>query len=307
MQNTLTIPHLVDIKSLSRDQIISLIHMANNYLTHDGYQQLTLLDGKSVATVFYENSTRTRISFQLAARQLGAQVIDFSQLGSSVQKGESLTDTIATLIAMGIDRLVVRHSDEGTVATLANTFGNKAHFVNAGDGASAHPTQALLDMLTIWQHKSHFEPLRVAIVGDILYSRVARSQINALHCLGVSNIRVIAPSVLLPQEIETWPVTICDNLSDGLTDADVIICLRMQKERMPLDLFPDVNSYHQSFGVKASDLANAKPDAIVMHPGPMNRGIEIDNTVADSKQSVILQQVRNGVAMRMAILAAIAM
>jgi len=298
-------PHLLDIESLSQEMMYHLIHKAQSYLDKNTYQESTLLSSQTVAIVFYENSTRTRISFQLAAQYLGAKTVEFNNMGSSVSKGESLFDTIASLMAMDIRTLIVRHSDEGIVEQLAKQFGANAHFINAGDGARSHPTQALLDMLTIYQHKPNFDTLSVAIVGDILYSRVARSQIQALRCLGVSDIRVISPSVLLPQDIHQWPVSVTDNLTHGIKNADVIICLRMQKERMPSDVFPDVKQYHEQFGITQKQLLHAKSDLIIMHPGPMNRGIEIDSHVADGQHAVMLQQVHNGVAMRMAVLAAV--
>jgi len=297
--------HLIDIDTLPADTIDALLNAANAILQNPSVMDHRFIN-TTVATLFYESSTRTRISFQLAAARLKMLCVDFNSQGSSVHKGESLQDTAASLIAMGANILILRHQKPHSPKLLADVVGDKAGIINAGDGANAHPTQALLDMLTIGQHKKKFTGLRVAIVGDVLYSRVARSQICALNKLGVEDIRVIAPSVLLPQDIHTWPVNVCDDMTDGLSDVDVIICLRIQKERMPSDLFPDVNAYHRQFGLDNARLKLAKPDAIVMHPGPINRGIEIDAGVADGKQSVILQQVHNGVALRMAVLAAVA-
>ncbi|MCD6055978.1 MAG: aspartate carbamoyltransferase [Gammaproteobacteria bacterium] len=299
--------HLIDIESLSAETINALLAAANAILKgHAVKISQNIAENTPVATLFYENSTRTRFSFHLAASRLKMTCLDFTREGSSASKGESLQDTAATLVAMGAKILILRHPEAHSAEQLKEIVGDKASIINAGDGAHAHPTQALLDMLTIQHHKKKFNDLRVAIIGDVLYSRVARSQICALTKLGVKAIHVIAPTVLLPQDIHRWPVVLYDDIAAGLKEVDVIICLRIQKERMPSDLFPDVVAYHEQYGLTQERLLLAKPDAIVMHPGPMNRGVEIESSVADGKQSVILEQVHNGVALRMAVLSAIA-
>ncbi len=304
---TVQLPHLIDIESLSSDTITALLTQANTYLQQATTAPInTPLTHKTVATLFYENSTRTRMSFQLAAHRLHAYCIDFNKQGSSVSKGESLIDTAASLIAMGANVLIVRHPHDKIATILAEKFTDQAAIINAGDGMYAHPTQALLDVLTIQQHKPNFKALKVAIIGDVSHSRVARSQICALSKLGVSDIRVVAPTALLPTDIQQWPVTVMADIEQGLSGVDVVICLRIQTERIATNQCPDVTTYHQQFGVSAQRLALAKPDAIVMHPGPINRGVEIDDAVADGSQSVILHQVRNSVPMRMAVLTVIA-
>lgn len=305
MSPTLSLPHLLDIDSLTADTIDGLIQQAARWAA-DKPAKWPSLTNTIVATLFYENSTRTRLSFQLAASHLQAHCIDFTKDTSSVSKGESLQDTAASLVAMGTKILIVRHPHDHTPALLADLFGKQVAVINAGDGKHAHPTQALLDLLTISQYKSDFSKLRVALIGDVKHSRVARSQICGLTKMGVTDIRVIAPNAFLPEDIATWPVNVEQHIEQGLSGVDVVICLRIQKERIPADQFPNQQAYHQQFGLCSKRLALAKPDAIVMHPGPINRGVEITDAVADGSQSVILQQVRNGVFMRMAILATVA-
>ena len=258
--------------------------------------------GKTIVNLFFENSTRTRTTFELAAKRLSADVLSMSISTSSTSKGESLLDTIRNLEAMYVDMFVVRHGLSGAAHFIAQQTANHISVINAGDGQHAHPTQAMLDMFTIRQVKKDFSKLRVAIIGDILHSRVARSQILALNTLGAAEVRVIAPKTLLPAHVQTLGVSVCHNLNEGLQDIDVIIMLRLQKERMTSALLPSESEYFKCFGLTESKLKIAKPDAIVMHPGPINRGVEIDSKVADGPQSVILQQVSNGIAVRMAIM-----
>jgi aspartate carbamoyltransferase catalytic subunit len=261
------------------------------------------LRGRTVVNLFFEPSTRTRSSFQLAALRLGADVLNFEVALSSARKGESNVDTLRNLEAMGATLFVVRHSDSLAVRELAAHAGPATAIVNAGDGRNAHPTQGLLDMLTIRQHKGEdFSRLAVAIVGDLRHSRVARSDLHALRTLGAGEIRVAGPASLLPETAELAGTRACATLDEALEGADVVMMLRLQRERMEEGLVPSLESYHAAWGLTAARLARARPDAIVMHPGPMNRGVEIDDAVADGPRSVILQQVANGVAVRMAVL-----
>jgi aspartate carbamoyltransferase catalytic subunit len=260
------------------------------------------LRGKTVVNLFFESSTRTRTTFEIAAKRLSADVINLSVSHSSTSKGETLLDTVRNLEAMHTDLFVVRHNLSGAAYLIANHVPAHVHIVNAGDGAHAHPTQALLDTFTIRRHKGGFENLKVAIVGDILHSRVARSLIHALNILGVPEIRVIAPRTLLPLAVETLRVKPYTGMAEGLENVDVVVMLRLQRERMRGALIPSEQEYFNLYGLTAEKLAVAKPDAIVMHPGPMNRGLEIDSSVADGPQSVILPQVTNGIAIRMAIM-----
>lgn len=264
--------------------------------------QAPLLRGKTVMNLFFENSTRTRTTFELAAKRLSADLVNMDIRTSSATKGESLLDTIRNLEAMGCDMFVVRHSSSGAAHFIARYCAPHISVLNAGDGRHAHPTQAMLDMLTIRQHKGDFTPLRVAIVGDIKHSRVARSQIHALSTLCAGEIRIIAPKTLIPQGIEKMGVNVFHDIEKGIKDVDVVIMLRLQHERMNTALLPSVREYYARYGLTEDRLKLAKPDAIVMHPGPVNRGVEIDSSVADGSQSVIMQQVTNGIAVRMAIM-----
>jgi len=291
--------HFLSIKDLSKADIVQLLEIAENYL-HQSKAPLNQFSGKWVANLFFEPSTRTRCSFEIAAKRLGTQVLNLNIDNSSSKKGEVIFDTFQNLEAMGCDAFVVRHAESGMVANIAEHL-KTASVINAGDGQNQHPTQALLDMLTIRQHKSDFSLLSVAIVGDVAHSRVAKSDIFALEKLGVRDIRIIAPSVLLPSQVETLPVKLFDNLSAGLRDVDVLITLRIQKERMLASETLDFQSY-KNYQITKASLAFAKPDVIVMHPGPLNREVEITSEVADGPHSVILQQVSNGVAVRMAVL-----
>jgi len=273
-------------------------------------KQVPLLRGKSVFNVFFENSTRTRTTFEIAAKRLSADVVNLNIGSSSTSKGESLIDTIDNLAAMSADMFVMRHSESGAPTFMAQhlnrTSGGTIHVINAGDGRHAHPTQALLDMYTIRHYKKDFTKLRVAIVGDILHSRVARSDIHALTTLGCPEVRAVGPNTLLPSHLDNMGVRVYHDLVEGIKDCDVIIMLRLQKERMTGALIPSAQEYFKHFGLTEEKLRHAKPDAIVMHPGPMNRGVEIDSAVADGPQSVILNQVTFGIAVRMAVMSILA-
>lgn len=297
--------HFLTIEGLSKELLTEILGLAESFINPiDGrIKTFPLLRGKSIVNLFFENSTRTRTTFELAAKRLSADVLSMSIATSSTSKGESLLDTIRNLEAMYVDMFVVRHGISGAAHFIAEHVGSQVSVINAGDGQHAHPTQAMLDMFTIRRMKKDFSPLKVAIVGDILHSRVARSNIQALNTLGVAEVRVIAPKTLLPAQVETMGVSVSHNLADGLKDIDVIIMLRLQKERMTAALLPSENEYFKAFGLTPERLKLAKPDAIVMHPGPINRGVEIASSVADGEQSVILDQVSNGIAVRMAIMA----
>jgi aspartate carbamoyltransferase catalytic subunit len=299
--------HFLTPEGLSAKLLTQILDTAETFIDNTQSPQkiksTSLLRDKTVVNLFFENSTRTRTTFELAAKNLGAEVVNMNIATSATSKGESLLDTIRNLEAMFVDAFVVRHAVSGAAHFIAQQTAPHISVINAGDGQHAHPTQAMLDMFTIRQHKPDFSKLRVAIIGDILHSRVARSEIHALNILGVKEVRVIAPKTLLPAEIETLGVTVSHNLQDGLQDIDVVIMLRLQKERMTSALLPSESEYFGCFGLTEEKLKIAKPNAIVMHPGPINRGVEIDSKVADGKQSVILQQVSNGVAVRMAVMA----
>lgn len=299
--------HFLTPEGLSAALLTQILDTAETFIDNTQSPQkikaTPLLRDKTVVNLFFENSTRTRTTFELAAKHLGAEVVNMNIATSATSKGESLLDTIRNLEAMFVDAFVVRHAVSGAAHFIAQQTAPHISVINAGDGQHAHPTQAMLDMFTIRQHKSDFSQLRVAIIGDILHSRVARSEIHALNILGAKEVRVIAPKTLLPAEIEALGVTVSHNLQDGLQDIDVIIMLRLQKERMTSALLPSESEYFNCFGLTEEKLKFAKPDAIVMHPGPINRGVEIDSKVADGRQSVILQQVSNGVAVRMAVMA----
>ncbi len=262
-------------------------------------KKVPTLRGKSICTLFYENSTRTRTSFELAAKIMSADTTSISVAGSAINKGESFKDTLLTLEAMGVDLFVIRHAASGSPHFASQVV--KSHVVNAGDGMHEHPTQGLLDMLTIQENKGGFEGLKVVIVGDIMHSRVARSNIWGLSKMG-AEVRVCGPSTLLPTEIEKLPVTPYTNLDEALDAADVVNVLRIQLERMDRGFFPSVREYSKFFGISKDRLRKCKPDVLVMHPGPMNRGVEISPDVADGEFAVITDQVTNGVAVRMAIL-----
>lgn len=269
-------------------------------------KKLPLLHGKSIFNIFFENSTRTRTTFEIAAKRLSADVVNLNIGSSSASKGETLLDTVDNLCAMHADMFVVRHSQSGTAHLIAKHVAPEIHVINAGDGRHAHPTQALLDMFTIRHYKKEFHNLRVAIIGDILHSRVARSQIHALTTLGVPEVRVIAPKTLLPSCVDKLGVRVYHDMAQGLRDVDVVMMLRLQNERMQGAVLPSAQEYFKYYGLTQEKLVLAKTDAIVMHPGPMNRGVEIDSSVADGTQSVILPQVTFGIAVRMAVMSTLA-
>ncbi|PPD04844.1 MAG: aspartate carbamoyltransferase catalytic subunit [Methylobacter sp.] len=296
--------HFLTIEGLSRALLTEILDTAESFagMTEQRVKKVPLLRGKTIVNLFFENSTRTKTTFELAGTRLSADVLSMNIATSATAKGESLLDTIRNLEAMFVDMFVVRHAISGAAHFIAQHAAPHISVINAGDGQHAHPTQAMLDMFTIRQLKHDFTQLRVAIIGDILHSRVARSQIQALNTLGAAEVRVIAPKTLLPAEVESLGVTVSHSLGQGLQDIDVIIMLRLQKERMTSALLPSESEYFKCFGLTPEKLKLAKPDAIVMHPGPINRGVEIDSKVADGPQSVILRQVSNGVAVRMAIM-----
>ena len=269
-------------------------------------KKVPLLHGKSVFNVFFENSTRTRTTFEIAAKRLSADVVNLNIGSSSTNKGETLLDTVDNLCAMHAHMFVVRHAQSGAAHFIARHVAPEVHVINAGDGRHAHPTQALLDMFTIRHYKKEFHNLRVAIVGDVLHSRVARSQIHALTTLGVPEVRVVAPKTLLPAMVGNLGVHVYHDMAQGLKDVDVVLMLRLQNERMTGALLPSAQEYFKYYGLTQEKLALAKPDAIVMHPGPMNRGVEIDSSVADGTHSVILSQVTFGIAVRMAVMSMLA-
>ena len=269
-------------------------------------KKVSLLHGKTVCNIFFENSTRTRTTFEIAAKRLSADVISLNVGTSSQSKGETILDTVDNLIAMHTDMFVVRHSQSGASHLIAQHVPNGISVINAGDGRHAHPTQGLLDVFTIRKYKPDMHNLRVALVGDILHSRVARSEIHALTTMGVPVVRVIAPKTLLPAHVEKLGVHVFHDMNEGLKDVDVVMMLRLQNERMSGAMLPSAQEYFKTYGLTPEKLAFAKPDAIVMHPGPMNRGVEIDSRVADGKQSVILPQVTYGIAIRMAVMAILA-
>jgi aspartate carbamoyltransferase catalytic subunit len=296
--------HLLGIEGLSREEIIGLLDLAEEFvdLNRQIEKKRTSLRGRTQINLFFESSTRTQASFELAGKRLGADVMNMSVGASAMRKGETLMDTAVTLNAMRPDLLVMRHHASGAVELLAHKVDGSV--VNAGDGAHEHPTQALLDALTIRRNKGRIEGLIVAICGDILHSRVARSNIILLNTLG-ARVRVIAPSTLLPPGIERFGVEVTRDMREGLAGADIVMMLRLQRERMNGSFVPSVQEYFHYFGLDQRKLAYAKPDAMVMHPGPMNRGVEIDSSVADGAQSLIRQQVEMGVAVRMAVLEAL--
>tara|TARA_R110002049_G_scaffold110547_3_gene259615 strand:- start:291 stop:1268 length:978 start_codon:yes stop_codon:yes gene_type:complete len=296
--------HFLSIEGLKRPLLTEIMDRAEQFssISHQQVKKVPLLRGKTIVNLFFENSTRTRTTFELAAKRLSADVMSLNINTSSASKGESLRDTLHNLEAMHSDMFVVRHNQSGAAEFIAQHVAPHVSVINAGDGCHAHPTQAMLDMFTIRRHKKHFPDLRVAIIGDILHSRVARSQIQALATLGVGEIRVIAPKTLLPTDCKTLGVHVYHDMEAGLRDVDVVITLRLQHERMQGALLPSAREYFQCYGLTERKLSLAKPDAIVMHPGPINRGVEIASSVADGPQSVILEQVTHGIAVRMAVM-----
>ncbi len=304
--------HLLTIEGLPKSIVNHILDTASSFvsISDRDVKKVPLMRGKSVFNLFFENSTRTRTTFEIASKRLSADVINLNISASSASKGESLLDTVDNLTAMHADMFVVRHSQSGASHLIAkhlnDTKQSHVHVVNAGDGRHAHPTQGLLDMYTIRHYKGDFTNLTVAIVGDILHSRVARSDIHALTTLGVPEVRAIGPLTLLPGGLEQMGVRVFTDINEGLKGADVIIMLRLQSERMSGALLPSAQEFFKSYGLTPERLALAKSDAIVMHPGPLNRGVEIDSAVADGPQAVILPQVTFGIAVRMAVMSMLA-
>ncbi len=300
--------HLLSTEGLPKAVLTQILDTAGTFLSVNEREvkKVPLLRGKSVFNLFFENSTRTRTTFEIAAKRLSADVINLDIARSSTAKGESLLDTISNLSAMHADMFVVRHGESGAPHLIARHCAPHVRVVNAGDGRHAHPTQGLLDMYTIRHFKGDFTGLVVAIVGDIVHSRVARSAIHALATLGVPEIRAVGPRTLVPGDMAAMGARVCHTLAEGIQGADVVIMLRLQNERMSGGLLPSAGEFFKSFGLTPEKLALAKPDAIVMHPGPINRGVEISSEVADGRQSVILPQVTFGIAVRMAVMSIIA-
>lgn len=295
--------HLLTTDGLDRNLILSILDKAESFFDADGrIPKVPLLDGKTVFNLFFEPSTRTRTTFELAAKKLGADVLNLDISTSATVKGETLLDTLRNLESMHADMFVIRHSQSGAAHFFAEHANPNVGIINAGDGRHAHPTQALLDMFTIRKHKGDFRNLKVTIVGDVLFSRVARSQVAALKALEVGELCIAAPQTLLPSHTESLGATIYHDVQPAIKDADVVIMLRLQKERMDGALLPSENEYFKYWGMTPERLKLAKHDAIVMHPGPINRGVEIASEVADGPQSVILDQVTNGIAVRMAVI-----
>ena len=300
--------HLLAIEGLPKRIIERILDTAESFvgINEREVKVVPLLRGKSIFNIFFENSTRTRTTFEIAAKRLSADVVSLDVARSSTNKGETILDTMANLTAMHADMFVVRHSESGAPYLIAQHAAKHVHVINAGDGRHEHPTQGLLDVFTIRRYKKDFTRLTVAIVGDVLHSRVARSQIHALTTLGVPEVRVIAPRTLLPADIERLGVRVFTSLEEGLKGVDVVTMLRLQNERMTGALLPSASEYFSRYGLTPQKLVLARPDAIVLHPGPMNRGVEIDSAVADGSQSVILPQVTYGIAIRMAVMAILA-
>jgi len=293
--------HLLTLQGLPRAELVDLLDRAQAFV--DGRHARDALSGIAVCTLFFEPSTRTRMSFQLAAQRLGADALHFDVSTSSARKGETALDTLRNLEAMGVRGFVVRHIDDGAVAALADAAAPGTALINAGDGRSAHPTQGVLDMLTLRQAKGPaFDRLKVAIVGDIRHSRVARSDLHALRALGCADIRACGPPSLLPDDATLDGCRVMHHLDDALDGVDVVMTLRLQRERMDDGLVDSLDGYHRQFGITRERLRVAADDVVVLHPGPINRGVEITDEVADGPQSLVLRQVANGVAVRMAVL-----
>ena len=300
--------HLLTIEGLPKSILNQILDTAESFVgvAEREVKKVPLLRGKTVCNIFFENSTRTRTTFEIAAKRLSADVINLNVNTSSQSKGETILDTVDNLTAMHADMFVVRHAQSGAAHLIARHVAPHIHVINAGDGRHAHPTQGLLDVFTVRRYKPDMQNLRVALVGDILHSRVARSEIHALTTLGVPEVRVIAPKTLLPEHVEKLGVQVYHDMREGLKDVDVVMMLRLQNERMTGAMLPSAQEYFKCYGLTQEKLALAKPDAIVMHPGPMNRGVEIDSAVADGQQSVILPQVTYGIAVRMAVMSILA-
>ena len=300
--------HLLTLEGLPAEILWQILDTSKSFVgvTQREVKKVPLLRGKAVFNLFFEPSTRTRTTFEIAAKRLSADVINLAIDLSSRTKGETVLDTVANLAAMQADMFIVRHAASGAPYLIAQHVAPEIHVINAGDGRHAHPTQGLLDMFTIRHYKRDFSQLRVAIVGDIMHSRVARSQIHALTTLGCPEIRVIAPKTLVPSNVESLGVHVYHDMRAGLKDVDVVMMLRLQNERMQGALLASAQEFYKYYGLTEDKLELAKPDAIVLHPGPMNRGVEIDSSVADGRQSVILPQVTFGIAIRMAVMSILA-
>jgi len=302
--------HLLTLEGLPKEQIIHILDTSKQFVSVTDpareVKKVPLLRGKSVFNLFFENSTRTRTTFEIAAKRLSADVINLDISTSSTAKGESLLDTIDNLVAMQADIFVVRHGVSRAPIEIAQHVPANVHVVNAGDGSHQHPTQGLLDMYTMRHFKKDFSALKVAIVGDIVHSRVAKSNICALKTLGCNDIRAIGPESLLPSDLDMLGVRVFHSMKEGLKGVDVVMTLRIQKERMEVGKVPEGDMFFKQYGLTPARMALAKSDAIVMHPGPMNRGVEIDSAVADGPQSVILNQVTFGIAVRMAVMSIVA-
>jgi len=296
--------HFLTLEGLSAALLTEILNVSESFttVTAQPVKKVPLLRGKTIFNLFFEPSTRTRTSFELAAKRLSADLMTMNISTSATQKGESLLDTLRNLEAMHSDMFIVRHAQSGAAQLIARHVAPHISVINAGDGRHSHPTQAMLDVFTIRRHKGDLSTLRVAIVGDILHSRVARSQIHALNILGAGEVRVIAPKTLLPTNVEQLGVKVFYTLEKGLKEVDVVIMLRLQKERMEGALLPSEHEFYRLYGLTEERLNHAKSDAIVMHPGPTNRGVEIASEVADGPRSVILEQVSNGLAVRMALM-----
>lgn len=296
--------HFLTTEGLPKSILTEILDTAEGFVGVSGraVKKVPLLRGKTIVNLFFENSTRTRTTFELAAKRLSADVLNLNISTSATAKGESLLDTLRNLEAMHTDMFVVRHQDSGAAHFIARNVAPHIRVLNAGDGSHAHPTQAMLDMFTIRRFKGEFPKLSVAIVGDILHSRVARSQIHALNTLEVGEVRVVGPKTLLPGDVSRLGVQVYHDMKEGIKDVDVVIMLRLQNERMNGALLPSSHEYFRLFGLTEEMLGYAKPDVTVMHPGPINRGVEMDSAVADGPHSVILQQVSYGIAVRMAVM-----
>lgn len=296
--------HFLTTEGLSREILTEILDTAESFsaIAAKPVKKIPLLRGKTVINLFFENSTRTRTTFELAAKRLSADVININISTSATSKGESLLDTLRNLEAMYCDMFVVRHADSGAAHFIAQKVAPHISVLNAGDGWHGHPTQAMLDAFTIRQAKGRFTGLKVAIVGDIKHSRVARSNIHALLTLGVDEVRCIAPKTLIPCGIEQLGVSVYHDLREGLRDVDVVMALRLQRERMQGMMLPGPEEFYHLFGLKEAHLSVAKPDVIILHPGPINRGVEVDSALVDGPRSKVLQQVTNGVAVRMAVM-----
>jgi aspartate carbamoyltransferase catalytic subunit len=304
--------HLLTLEGLPKDVVVRILDTAASFVSiaEREVKKVPLLRGKAIFNLFFENSTRTRTTFEIAAKRLSADVINLNIGASSTTKGETLLDTVDNLSAMLADMFVVRHAQSGAPHLIAQHLDQTGradiHVVNAGDGRHAHPSQGLLDLFTIRHYKGDYTQLRVAIVGDVMHSRVARSLIHGLTTLGVPEVRVVAPRTLVPNAMEKMGVRVYGDMCEGVRDVDVVVMLRLQNERMRGALLPSAQEFFKHYGLTPDKLALAKPDAIVMHPGPMNRGVEIDSSVADGEHSVILPQVTFGIAVRMAVMSILA-